>query len=89
MNYNNLPEELRSKIMFSGSIIHPVATIFKEFKEEYCFLMNNNYNLETLTHEDISFYDYLYEINYFKKETMTFEELENIISFHLYIDDSE
>ena len=85
MNYDLLPEEIKSKIMFSGSIIHPVAIIFKEFKEDYCFLLNNVYNLETLTYDNISFYDYLYETNYFRNETLTFEELENIISFHLYI----
>jgi len=89
MNYDCLPEELKSKIMFSGSIIHPIAKIFKEFKDDYCFLLKNNFNLETLTYKEISFYDYLYETNYFKKETLTFEELENIISLHLYIDDSE
>ncbi len=35
MNYDLLPEEIKSKIMFSGSIIHPVAVIFKEFKDDY------------------------------------------------------
>jgi len=85
MNYDLLPEEIKSKIMFSGSIIHPVAVIFKEFKDDYCHLLNNVYCLETLTYNNISFYDYLYETNYFRNETLTFEELENIISFHLYI----
>jgi len=89
MNYDLLPEEIKSKIMYSGNIIHPVAKIFKEFKNEYCHLMDNAYNLETLMFQEISFYDYLYEIEYFKHRTLTFEELENIISFHLYIDDSE
>ena len=45
MNYDCLPEELKSKIMFSGSIIHPIAKIFKEFKDDYCFLLKNNFHL--------------------------------------------
>ncbi len=88
--YNNLPEEIKSKIMFSSGIEHPVATIFKDFRDEYTELLNNRFNLETLIYEKIPFYDYLIETGYFRTITLTFEELENIISLHLYIpDDSD
>jgi len=83
--YNDLPIEIKSKIMYSGYIIHPVATIFKEFYDETCYLINNEFNLETLQYNEISFYDYLYSINYFNKITFTMEDIEEIILLHMYI----
>tara|TARA_R110002012_G_scaffold304666_2_gene508278 strand:+ start:2330 stop:2641 length:312 start_codon:yes stop_codon:yes gene_type:complete len=87
--FYSLPIELRSKIMFKSGIIHPVAEIFNDFKLEYCYLMNNLYNLENLEYFNLSFYNYLCEINYLKSYGYTMEELMEALNFHMYIPDSD
>ena len=52
MVWNDLPEEIRSKIMYSGYIKHPVALVFKKF-------MNNIFIPLSANVEIISLYDHL------------------------------
>ena len=52
MVWNDLPEEIRSKIMDSGYIKHPVALVFKKF-------MNNIFIPLSANVEIISLYDHL------------------------------
>ncbi len=75
MNYNNLPEEIKAKIMFSGYIIHPIAKVFKDFKNDNLDLINNKFNLDNFIYEDLSMYDYLREMDYFNKNFIYYEDI--------------
>tara|TARA_R110002020_G_scaffold64518_1_gene171225 strand:+ start:879 stop:1112 length:234 start_codon:yes stop_codon:yes gene_type:complete len=75
MNYNNLPEEIKAKIMFSGYIIHPIAKVFKDFKNDNLDLINNKFNLDNFIYEDLSMYDYLKEMDYFNKNFIYYEDI--------------
>ena len=78
MNFHNLPEEIKSKIMYSGYIIHPVAKIFNDFKKDNLDLINNKFNLDTYVYDDLSMYEYLGEMDYFNKVP----NYDGIIEFH-------
>ena len=41
MEFKNLPYELKSKIMYSGYIVHPVAIIFKQFVKNILPISSN------------------------------------------------
>jgi len=75
MNYNNLPEEIKSKIMFSGYIIHPIAKVFKDFKNDNLDLINNKFNLDNFIYEDLSMYEYLKEMEYFNKIFIYYDDI--------------
>ncbi len=75
MNYNNLPEEIKAKIMFSGYIIHPIAKVFKDFKNDNLDLINNKFNLDNFIYEDLSMYEYLREMDYFNKNFIYYEDI--------------
>ncbi len=75
MNYNNLPEEIKSKIMFSGYIIHPIAKVFKDFKNDNLDLINNKFNLDNFIYEDLTMYEYLKEMEYFNKIFIYYDDI--------------
>ena len=68
----NLPIELKSKIMYSGYVKHPVAVIFNEFVADYCDLMHNTFCLETMDYKTITFFDYLIETGHLKPNINNF-----------------
>jgi len=76
MNYYNLPEEIKAKIMFSGYIIHPIAKVFKEFKNDNLDLINNKFSLDTFMYQDLSMYDYLKEMDYFNKIFIFYDDID-------------
>ena len=80
MNYNNLPEEIKSKIMFCGYIVHPIAKVFKDFKNDNLDLINNSTYHQNLTRglvldEDLSMYEYLKEMEYFNKTIIYYDDI--------------
>lgn len=75
MNYNNLPEEIKAKIMFSGYIIHPIAKVFKDFKNDNLDLINNKFNLDNFIYEDLTMYEYLKEMEFFNKTFIFYEDI--------------
>ena len=75
MNYNNLPEEIKSKIMFCGYIVHPIAKVFKDFKNDNLDLINNKFNLDNFLYEDLSMYEYLKEMEYFNKTIIYYDDI--------------
>jgi len=60
---NILPEEIKSKIMYSGYIKNPTAVLIKCFMGE-CELWDYEYNLDSDKYEKSSFYDYLCDTKY-------------------------
>mgnify|MGYP003660487973 FL=1 len=65
--FQNLPEEIRAKIMYGGYIIHPSAKIIKDF-------FNNLYIKISQNEEDMNIYQHLINIGELK-ETKTDENL--------------
>jgi len=61
--------------MFSGYIIHPIAKVFKDFKNDNLDLINNKFNLDNFIYEDLSMYDYLKEMDYFNKNFIYYEDI--------------
>tara|TARA_R110000824_G_scaffold397009_1_gene599258 strand:- start:822 stop:1100 length:279 start_codon:yes stop_codon:yes gene_type:complete len=74
-NWNKLPIELRSKIMYSGWITHPVADIIKEFIKETSYLNLCRYNLYKLMYDPLEFVDYLKETMYLKETKIDIHDL--------------
>lgn len=83
-----LPIELRSKIMYSGYIVHPVAKIMKDLIDCEKELWQSEINLDNLESVDFNFYEYLVNVNFFNIIGLTMEEIEELIfSVHIFIDD--
>ena len=70
--FNELPIELKSKIMYSGFIKHPVSIIFNDFLNDYCDLMHNSFCLEMITYKQEFLYQYL-------QDTYFLRDYENIL----------
>lgn len=83
--YDNLPIELKIKIMYKSGIIHPVAKIIKEFVDDISFLRLNRFDLYKLTIKPLSFYKYLCELNYLESYGIEIEELIYHILYHHFV----
>ena len=58
--FQNLPQEIRAKIMYGGYIIHPSAQIIKDFFNNLYIKLNQNV-------EDMNIYQHLINIGELKE----------------------
>jgi len=77
----NLPIELRSKIVYTGYIVHPVANIVKDLKKDIEIFNDTNVNLLTLEKEELSFYDLLKTLDYLNDVGVL--DIENFLDYIL------
>ena len=60
--FQNLPEEIRAKIMYGGYIIHPSAKIIKDFFNNLYIKLSQN-----VEEDSINIYNHLINIGELKK----------------------
>lgn len=60
--FQNLPQEIRAKIMYGGYIIHPSAQIIKDFFNNLYIKLNQN-----VEEDSINIYNHLINIGELKK----------------------
>ena len=60
--FQNLPEEIRAKIMYGGYIIHPSAQIIKDFYNNLYIKLNQN-----VEEDSLNIYNHLINIGELKK----------------------
>lgn len=82
--FYNLPIELRSKIVYSGYIVHPLADIIKDIKKDIEIFNDTNVNLLTLEKEEPSFYNLLKTLGYLKDTDMlVYIDMDNFLEYIL------
>lgn len=79
----NLPIELRSKIVYSGYIVHPTAQLIKDLKRDIDFWNKCNINIDTMDYEEPSFYLLLKSLNYLDDIMMLYLNYDDLLEYIL------